>query len=101
MLKAKAIYVPKYLLEKSRKEKSEYAGIDFVRIPYASIPDEKVPVKDDELIEYMKKNEKRFYNADKSRSIEYVSFDLTPSSEDTANALGVLNNCLLYTSRCV
>lgn len=92
MLTAKAIYVPKYLLEKSRKEKSEYAGIDFVRIPYATIPDDKVPVKDDELIEYMKKNEKKFYNADKSRSIEYVSFDLTPSSEDTANALGVLNN---------
>ncbi|HLO72014.1 MAG TPA: peptidylprolyl isomerase [Flavipsychrobacter sp.] len=91
MLTAKAVYLPKYMIDKSRKEKSEYAGIDFVRIPYAAIEDNQVPVKDDELVEYMKKNEKRFYNADKSRSIEYVSFDLVPSAEDTASALGVLN----------
>jgi len=91
MLTAKAVYMPKFILEKSRKEKSEFAGIDFVRIPYATIEDAQVPVKEDELIEYMKKNEKRFSNTEKSRSIEYVSFDLTPSAEDTANALGVLN----------
>lgn len=92
MLTAKAVYVPKFMANKSNKEKSEYAGIDFVRIPYATIEDAQVPVKDEELNEYMKKNAKKFTIDDKTRSIEYVSFDLTPTNEDTANALGVLNN---------
>lgn len=92
MLTTKAIYMPKFMVERSRKEKSEYAGIDFVRIPYASIDDSQVPVKEEELIEYMKKNAKKFTNNDKTRNIEYIAFDLVPSAEDTANALGVLYN---------
>lgn len=91
MLFAKAAYVPKYIYDRQNKEKTEYASIRYVRIPYASVEDKDVAVSEEEMKEYMKKHAKQYTAPQKSRSIEYVSFDLIPTAEDTANALGVLN----------
>ncbi len=88
---AKAGYVPKFMIEKQMKERAEFASIDYVRIPYAAIDDKEIKVTDEELKDYMKKHEKQYSSDQRSRTIEYVSFDLTPTAEDTANALGVLN----------
>ncbi len=91
MLFAKTAYIPKFITDRQAKEKSEFASIKFVRIPYASIDDKETPVSDDELKEYMKQHAKQYTVEYKTRSIEYISFDLVPMQEDTANALGVLN----------
>ncbi|OSZ82534.1 hypothetical protein CAP35_04495 [Chitinophagaceae bacterium IBVUCB1] len=87
---AKAAYIPKFIAERQLKEKSMFASIKYVRIPFAAIDDKEVAVTDEELKDYMKKHPKQYSVENKTRSIEYVSFELTPMSEDTANALGVL-----------
>jgi peptidyl-prolyl cis-trans isomerase D len=48
-------------------------------------------VSDDEMKAYMKKREALYKIDEPTRSIEYVSFDVVPSAEDTARALGALN----------
>lgn len=65
------------------KEETEKVNFDYVYLPYTSINDDQAKVSDDEILEYMKKNEKK-YKAEPSRDIEFVLFENKPSKEDEA-----------------
>lgn len=56
-------------------------SFDFVGLPYSSINDSDVTVSDQEILDYMKKNEKK-YKSDETREIEYVLIEEKPSDED-------------------
>lgn len=66
-------------------EESDKVNFDYVYVPYSTINDEdpKVKVTDQELIDYMKKHEKR-YKADASRNLDVVFIENKPSTEDEA-----------------
>jgi len=66
---------------------------DYVALPYSSIKDSEVKVTDEELIEYMRKNEKRF-KAEESREIEYVLVEEKASPEDQEEVKKTLNALL-------
>ena len=66
---------------------------DFVAVPYSSVKDSDVKVTDAEIIEYMKKNEKK-YKADETREIEYVVIEDQPSEADKNEIKNKLNSFL-------
>ncbi len=72
---------------------------DYVAVPYSSIKDSEVKVTDDEIVEYMRKNEKR-YKAEETREVEYVLIEDKPSPEDEnevkANISALLNGKVVY-----
>ena len=63
------------------QHQSEVRNVSFVSVPFASVADSLVSVTDSELISYMKEN-KDLYQQDASRSIEYVVFNVRPTSDD-------------------
>ncbi|MWB95791.1 peptidylprolyl isomerase [Flavobacterium sp. GA093] len=65
----------KYEMEANKVNFAYAAGL------YSSIKDSEVKVSDDEIVEYMKKNEKKF-KADATREIQYVLIEDKPSKED-------------------
>jgi peptidyl-prolyl cis-trans isomerase D len=54
---------------------------DFVAAPYSSIKDSDVKVTEEEIVAFMRKNEKR-YKAEESREVEYVLVEDKPSVQD-------------------
>ncbi len=62
-------------------------------LPFTSIDDSEVSVTDEELKSYLNKNKAKF-KQDESRSIQYVSFDILPTKDDTARALKKINESL-------
>lgn len=56
---------------------------DYVAVPYTSIKDSEVPVSDDEIVAYMRKDEKK-YKADETRELQYVVIEDKPSTQDEA-----------------
>ena len=54
---------------------------DYVAVPYSSVKDSEVKVTDDEIVAYMRKNEKR-WKADETREVEYVLIEDKPSADD-------------------
>jgi peptidyl-prolyl cis-trans isomerase D len=56
-------------------------SFDFVSVPYSSIKDSDVKISDEEIIEYMKKREKRF-KSEESRELDYVMIEEKPSAQD-------------------
>nr|WP_305069832.1 SurA N-terminal domain-containing protein [Flavobacterium covae] len=75
---------------------------DLVSVPYSTIEDKKVELTDDEIVSYMKKNEKK-YQAESSRELEYVVIEDKPSVadekavKDKVNAL--MNASVVYNAK--
>jgi len=85
----KGLYVPTWLAKADYELKNTTANFDFVFLPYSNIKDEEVKVTDDDIRNYINKNKGKF-EQEATRSIEFVTFDIKASVEDTAKALAWL-----------
>jgi len=56
-------------------------NFDYVSVAYSTIKDSEVKISDSEIVDFMKKNEKK-YKADETREIEFVVIDDKASKED-------------------
>jgi peptidyl-prolyl cis-trans isomerase D len=81
MLAASAYY-PTWLQQKETAENKKFATISYVAVPYNVINDSSIKVSDDEITDYVK-NHAAAYKQDGGRFISYVSFNASPSADDT------------------
>ena len=83
----------KYELEANK------VNFDYVTIPFSSVKDSEVKISDAEILEYLKKNEKR-YKAEETREIEFVTIEDKPSTSDLnevkARIQGLLTGSVVY-----
>jgi peptidyl-prolyl cis-trans isomerase D len=82
-LLGQASYIPKWMVEKLNADNSSFASVQFVMVPYASVPDSSVKVTDEDINKYVQAHKDEF-KQEKSRSIAYVTFDANPTSADSA-----------------
>ncbi len=68
-------------------------NFDYVAVLYSTIKDSDVKISDAEIVEYMKKNEKKF-KADANREIEYVTIEEKASPQDEAEVKNAINAAL-------
>ncbi|HXB32367.1 MAG TPA: SurA N-terminal domain-containing protein, partial [Puia sp.] len=80
-LVANSAYVPKWMAEKENADNSQIAAISFVNTPYYSVPDSTAKVTDAEIMDYVNQRPEEF-KQEESRSVAYVTFDASPTSED-------------------
>jgi peptidyl-prolyl cis-trans isomerase D len=81
---------PKFLVDEDINDRRQMANIKFVMVPYGTVSDEEVKTTDEELKEYMKKHEKEYMVNEPTRSIEYISFDIKPTGDDSSKSYGAL-----------
>ncbi|MFU8859319.1 MAG: SurA N-terminal domain-containing protein [Cyclonatronaceae bacterium] len=67
------------------------ASFRYVRFPYSDMSLDDIEVSNSEIRNFYRDNEKRFERK-KSIRFRYVSFDKTPTDEDTLRVVGELNN---------
>ena len=77
--------------KKSLEAKNKSVNFQYVVLNYSTVADASVNVSDNELKEYYNKN-KDEYKQEKTRKIEYVTFEVLPSSSDIANTQKWLND---------
>ncbi len=86
-----AVYVPKWMAEKTNADNNSLAKISYVSIPYTSVSDSAVKVTDDEIEAYLKKHQKVYEQKDETRQVAYVTFNASASAQDTAALVAQLN----------
>ncbi len=78
---------------------NDNVDLEFVQIPYSSVPDSEVEVSKSEISDYIKKNAERF-NTEASRDIQYIHYTEMASQEDEAEVKAeigaLLNNKVEY-----
>lgn len=78
-----SMVVSSYEVEQQYLNNNSTADISYVRFPYADVPDSAVNITESDLRNYYNDNQQRFEQKESYR-FKYVSFDKTPTSEDTA-----------------
>ena len=78
-------FVPNKLAKKYYDNKNVKASADIVALRYSAIPDSTVTVTDKDNKQYYEENKFR-YETDEARAIDYVVFDIKPSSQDDQDA---------------
>ncbi len=90
-LLANTINFPRWFLEKQNADNSQLGKISMVREVYSSIADSTVKIDDKEIAAYINKYKDDF-KQEESRSIAYVTFNASPTVEDS---LAIKNQLLL------
>ncbi|MEM7298894.1 MAG: hypothetical protein AAF391_11585, partial [Bacteroidota bacterium] len=80
---SKTNYVTKYEAKDEYVSQNGTASIDYLYVPFLSVSDSSVSISDSELNSYLNENETE-YKREETRSLEYVSFEIKPSSADSA-----------------
>ncbi|HEY4935513.1 MAG TPA: peptidylprolyl isomerase, partial [Puia sp.] len=80
---AQSTYIPKWMIEKTNADNSQIASVNFVKIPYLTIPDSTVKIPDADIQAYLD-NHKEQFTQEESRAISYVSFSAAPTPGDSA-----------------
>ncbi|SHG27308.1 peptidyl-prolyl cis-trans isomerase D [Fodinibius roseus] len=78
--------VSQYEVEQQYLRNNTRADVAYVRFPYADIPESDISVTDADLKEYYNNNQQQFERRETYR-FNYVSFDKTPTRQDTARTL--------------
>lgn len=89
-LVSKALYAPTWFAEAVEKINNENMNLDFVNIPYESIPDDQVKLTDEDFAAYIKKNEGKFTNEEEVRNILFAVYEVKATLQDTAQVRGEL-----------
>ena len=75
----KGIYTTKSEIETTLNERAN-ANVKYISIPY---PVEEVDVTEEEILSYYDKHISAYQNEEETRNVEYVTFPIVPTKEDT------------------
>lgn len=78
------LYVNSLDAKDDYEAKNKLVNFKYVSLDYASLPDNKVSVGDDDYKSYYDDHKYMFNNPEELRSFDYVSFNAAPSKEDSA-----------------
>ena len=77
------LYVNSLEAKDDYEAKNKLANFKYVALDYASVPDSKITVSDDDYQTYYNEHKGEFKNAQETRTFEYVSFNASPSKDDS------------------
>lgn len=78
-----AVYAPSWEVEAYNAGQNKRVNVEFLRIPYDDFSDSDYSVTDNEIANYIKSQGSKF-EVEANRSLEYVTFDIIATSEDSA-----------------
>lgn len=81
----KSIYIPTWFADDAYQKNNKRSSISYVHIPYTEISDEEIEFSESEFVAYLEKHKEQ-YKQEAMRDIEYVTFAIQPSAEDTSDA---------------
>lgn len=90
-LVSKGIYVTGLEAEKSMEARNKQVSFDYIMLNHNSVADSQVVVTDKDLKDYYNNNQDA-YKQEKQRTIEYVTFTVTPSKRDYEQAEAWIND---------
>jgi peptidyl-prolyl cis-trans isomerase D len=82
-------YYAKWFVEKQNADNSLIANVSYITVPYATVSDSAVKISDADIQKYISDRKDEFKQDVETRSINYIVFNASPSSADSA---AVLNN---------
>ncbi|MEY3367908.1 MAG: hypothetical protein RI973_1063 [Bacteroidota bacterium] len=80
----KGLYTPTWMAEAIAQEQSQSVDFFFVQVPFDEIPNTEVSLSDEDYSAYFEEVKSQFNQEEETRRLEYITFTVTPTSEDSA-----------------
>ncbi len=81
---SKAVYTPTWMAEMGHEEQNMAIDFAYVKIPFDEIDNTEVTLSDEDYEQYLEENKAQFKQKEETRKLEYVVFDVLPTSADSA-----------------
>src|SRR5690606_35992006 len=76
-----SIYVTSLEAETDFNNRNRLANFEYVLLDYSEVPDSTVTITEQDYREYYNENKGVFKNPEETRSLEYVVFDASPTTQ--------------------
>ncbi len=80
------VYVNSLDAKDDYTNRNKLVNFEYAYVDYAAVPDADVKITDADYKEYYEQNKYKYKNPTETRTFEYVEFDGSPSTQDTADA---------------
>jgi len=80
----KGIYTPTWMAQQLQAEQETALDFKYVKVPLDKVADADVNLTDDDFKAYMKENEGLVKRKEEFRTVDFVVFNVVPTSEDSA-----------------
>ena len=91
-LVAQGFYTPNWMAEQLVNESNTMFDFNYVKVPFTGVADTEVSVSDEDYSAYLNNNKAAYMSDEETRKINYVVFDIYPSSADSSKYYGQLQN---------
>jgi len=88
---AKAMYTPTWMAEILDVEQNYLVDFSYVQVPFSAIDNSEVKLSDADYKAYIKEFEKTLKQEEETRTLEFVSFNVLPTSGDSTALFNQLN----------
>lgn len=82
-LVSKAMYVPAWQAEMASNDQYQTVDIAYVQVPFDEIDNSDISLEDADYTAYLNDNRARFEQDEETRRLEFATFNVEPSGEDT------------------
>ena len=87
---SKSVYTPNWMAEESFKLDNTKVDFSYVKIPFDNMDGTGVDITDADLLAYAKSKNDKYIVNEETREIEYATFEVYPTSADTAAVVAQL-----------
>jgi len=82
---SKGLYTPTWMVEQTYGDQTQRIAFDFVKIPFSEVDDSEISLTDADFSSYLAANKGTYLTTEETRRVDYVAFDVLPTSEDSAS----------------
>ncbi|MEM9823428.1 MAG: SurA N-terminal domain-containing protein [Bacteroidota bacterium] len=90
----KAVYTPNWMAEMTYANENQRIDFNYVKIPFDNIDDATVELTDGDFKSYINENKGQYTQEEETRKMDYVVFNVVPSSEDSTQLYEDMKNLL-------
>lgn len=90
----KAVYTPTWMAEMVHANNNQQVNFDYVKIPFDEVADSEINLTDADFKSFLQKNKSKYTQTEEARKIDYVSFQVIPTKEDSMKIYNDLNGLL-------
>lgn len=93
-LVSKGLYTPTWMVEQTNEDQTVRTDFVYVMVPYEEVPENDIKVTDADLKAYLSEHQSEYSNPEETRTVQYLTYDVSPTRKDTADLLGEITGLI-------
>ncbi len=93
-LVSKAMYVPTWMANMGFNEQNEFIDFTVTKVPFDEIDPSEISLTDADYQKYVDDHAATYYQEEETRVVDYVTFDIIPSSADSLKSKSVVEKLI-------